>query len=256
MPARAIPARRRASRRPAPPGSRRTRPRCSARPKPVPSHRARASSGRGCRARAACCRRARGRGPVTCRSGPSPGRRAPTPRRRRRRRRSIASTNAPSIAADVGEGPVAVADDVGVAEMEVGREPARHVPPRPSSTSHAGSRVARPSAVTAPWTVTAVADRRRRRSSAGTTSGTSCGPPTPARRGRRRRRRSAARGGTARTPRARWHRPVGSPLGVRVPEVAEVLDAGLLEVRDVAAVVDDLHRVGLGEAHAEPVGNG
>ena len=45
-----------------------------------------------------------------------------------------------------------------------------------------------------------------------------------------------------------------APLGVRMAEVAQVLDAGRLEVRQVAAVVDDGHRVGLGEAHPEAVG--
>ena len=44
-----------------------------------------------------------------------------------------------------------------------------------------------------------------------------------------------------------------APLGVRVADVAEVGDSRLLEVRQVAAVVDDLHRVGLGEAHADAV---
>ena len=41
------------------------------------------------------------------------------------------------------------------------------------------------------------------------------------------------------------------PLLVRVIELTEVGDARLLEVREVPAVMDDAHRVGLHEAHPE-----
>ena len=44
-----------------------------------------------------------------------------------------------------------------------------------------------------------------------------------------------------------------APLGVGVADVAEVGHAGLLQVGQVAAVVDDAHRVGLGEAHPDAV---
>ena len=43
-------------------------------------------------------------------------------------------------------------------------------------------------------------------------------------------------------------------LGVRVTEVAQVRDPGLFEIRQVTAVVDDAHRVGLGEANPDSVG--
>ena len=50
--------------------------------------------------------------------------------------------------------------------------------------------------------------------------------------------------------------PCRPHLVVRVADVAQVGDARLLEVREVAAVVDDPHRVGLGEAHPDAVRNG
>jgi len=43
-------------------------------------------------------------------------------------------------------------------------------------------------------------------------------------------------------------------LVVRVADVSEVFDAGFLHVGEVAAVVDDAHGVGLGEADADGVG--
>ena len=43
--------------------------------------------------------------------------------------------------------------------------------------------------------------------------------------------------------------PFGTQLVVGMAEVAQVLDAGLFQVRQVAAVVHDAHRIGLREAH-------
>ena len=42
-------------------------------------------------------------------------------------------------------------------------------------------------------------------------------------------------------------------LGVRMAEMAQVLDPGLLQIGQVAAVVDDAHRIGLGETDSQPM---
>ena len=226
----------------------------AARPTPLADdRRGRASSGRGCRARAAWCRRA---WPIERAASASMRPIATSPSTHTSS--SSATVVVPPLdeaaihRVDVGPRPVAVADDVGVPEVEVGREPARHV--APISTSHGGSRVGRPAGGDRAVDGDGRRGRRRRRGSAGRPSGTSCGWPT------------ASRTWTSTTSsnRSAWRyctntsstaasTPGLAPLGVRVAEVAQVLDAGLLEVRQVAAVVDDAHRVGLGEAHPEAV---
>ena len=45
----------------------------------------------------------------------------------------------------------------------------------------------------------------------------------------------------------------GAHLGVRMAEMAQIRDPGLFEIRQVAAVVHDAHRVGLGEPDPDPV---
>ena len=48
--------------------------------------------------------------------------------------------------------------------------------------------------------------------------------------------------------------PLGTELHVRVAQVTQVLHSGFLEIGQVATVVHDAHRVGLGEAHSQRVG--
>lgn len=45
-----------------------------------------------------------------------------------------------------------------------------------------------------------------------------------------------------------------APLRERMPDVCQIRDPRLLEVRKVVAVVHDAHRVGLDEPHPNPVG--
>ncbi len=122
------------------------------------------------------------------------------------------------------------------------------------STSQAGRRPGRPAAVTQPWTVTAVAATLA-------VDGQQVGH-LERRPGRRRQHEVDVDDVVEAQRLAVLHEhlehggvePGRLQLLVRVADVAEVGDAGLLEVRQVAAVVDDAHRVGLGEAHAHAVG--
>ena len=121
------------------------------------------------------------------------------------------------------------------------------------SMSQEGRRIGRPRALTMPWTVTAVA-------AVGSVDGEQVGHLE---RGAGRRGEGdvyvddvveAQRSHVAHV--GLQHRgvlAVVAPFGVGVADVAEVADSRLLEVREVAAVVDDAHGVGLGEAHPDPV---
>ena len=124
----------------------------------------------------------------------------------------------------------------------------------PISTSHAGRRVGRPAAVTMPCTVTAVA--------ATSSSAREQVGHLERRAGRRGQgevhvdlvveaQRLAVADVGLEDGRVE---PGRAPRGVRVAEVPEVGHPGLLEVREVAAVVDDAHGVGLGEAHPQTSG--
>ena len=132
-------------------------------------------------------------------------------------------------------------------------------PRPPSSTSHAGRRVGRPSVVTHPWTVTPGGACRRRVPSASSTVTRyaiwNVVRVTAASRSRTSIEIVEAQRLAIADERLEHRRlqTVVAPLGERVTDVAQVLDTGLLEVGEVVAVVDDAHRVGLDEPHPDAV---